>query len=334
MRDVARLAGVSQGTVSHVLNKPEIVAPGTRDRVHAAIAELGFVRNGAARSLVRGGADTIGLIVADIGNSLFVDIARGVDDAGQRQGMSVLLANSDIDVTRQDHYLTLFDENWVSGILLAPLDAPLLTARAPRAHGRPVVLVNWAAEGYCGVLVDEERGGYLAARHLIELGRTRLAYFGGPLTLTALARRLRGAQRAVAETDGVSLVHVPTDNLKVWEGRRVAAGLVDRPDRPDGIVAAADTLAVACILELTHRGLRVPEDVAVTGYDDNHFASDNPIPVTTVRQRGREMGRLATDLLMEEIRDAEGHRHRTVVIEPELVARESTQKSTQQSTQV
>jgi LacI family transcriptional regulator len=327
MREVARAAGVSQGTVSNVLNRPEIVSPDTRRRVHEAIAALGFVRNGAARSLVTGGSSTIGLILVDIGNTLFVDIARGVDEGGHDHGMSVLLANSDVQLTRQDHYLTLFDESWVSGILLAPLDASLQATHRIRAHGRPVVLVNYAADGYCGVLVDEERGGYLAARHLIDAGRTRLAFAGGPLDLRAVAGRLRGARQAVKETEGaVELVHLPTAGLKPAEGRRIATELATAAGtRPDGLITAADTLAAACIQELTTvHGVRVPDDIAVTGYDDNHFAAENPIPVTTLRQPGREMGRIATGLLVEEIQGSRDHEHRTVVLVPELIARQST----------
>jgi LacI family transcriptional regulator len=327
VRDVAKAAGVSQGTVSNVLNRPDIVSPDTRDRVHAAIEALGFVRNGAARSLVTGGASTIGLVLVDIANSLFVDIARGVDEGGRAHGMSVLLANSDVQGTRQDHYLSLFDETWVCGILLAPLDAPLHAAQRIHAHGRPVVLVNYAADGFCGVLVDEEQGGYLAARHLIDRGRRRLAFVGGPLDLRAVDGRLRGARRAVKETGGaVRLVHLPTANLKPAEGRRVATEVARGDHGPlDGLLTAADTLATAAIQELTTvHGLRVPDDIAVTGYDDNHFASDNPIPVTTLRQPGREMGRIATGLLVEEIRDPRDHEHRTVVLEPELIPRQST----------
>jgi LacI family transcriptional regulator len=323
MKDVARAAGVSQGTVSNVLNRPEIVSADTRQRVHAAIEALGFVRNDAARALVMGGTNTIGLVLVDIGNSLFVEIARGVDTACQDSGMSVLLANADLQLARQDHYLALFDESRVSGILLAPL--PLGVPRRPRAHGRPVVLVNYAADGYCGVVVDEERGGYLAARHLIEDGRTRLAFVGGPTTLRALDGRLRGARRAVKETEGaVELVHLPTRNLDPGEGRRVARQVVADRHRPDGLVTAADTLAAGCVQELTVHGVDVPADIAVTGYDDNHFASDNPIPVTTLRQPGREMGRIATRMLLAEIRGEPDHEHHTVVLEPELIARQST----------
>ena len=327
MHDVARVAGVSLGTVSHALNKPHLVSDAARARVEAAIAELGYVRNRTARSLVAGDSATVGFVLVDLANSLFVDIARGAEDATRQRGMALLLANADVDRDRQDRYLRLFDETRVSGILLAPLDAPLDAAATVREHGRPVVLVNYEADGYCGVIVDEEHGGYLAARHLLELGRTRLAFVGGPLTLKALDGRLRGARRAVAEAGAdVSLRHLPTDYLNPREGRRVAAEVaaLDAVERPDGLVVAADSLAAACIQELTTHGIKVPVDISVTGYDDNHFAADSAIPLTTLRQPARDMGEAATALLMTEIAARGGHEHRTVVMRPELVVRDST----------
>lgn len=328
MSDVARLAGVSLGTVSNALNKPEIVSGQTRQRIQAAIDELGFVRNGAARSLAAGSTDAVGLVLVDLANSFFVDIARGAEDAVQQRSKFLLLANADVDLAKQDRYLAIFEEARVAGILLAPLDLPLDTAAAVRGRGCPVVLVNYAAEGFCGVTVDEEHGGYLAARHLVEQGRTDLLFVGGPLSLHAVEGRLRGATRAVEEAGGgVRLRHVPTRTLSAREGRRVAEELVaGRGGRmPDGVVAAADSLAVAIVQALTtvHR-VKVPEEIAVTGYDDNHFAAEGPVPVTTVRQPGPEMGETAARLLLDEIDAGPGHRHRTLMLKPTLVPRQST----------
>ncbi len=324
--DVARLAGVSVGTVSHALNKPAVVAPATLARVEGAVEELGYVRNRAARDLVAGDSRTVGMVLVALDNSFIVDIARGAEEAVRAQGRSLLLANADVDLPTQDHYLSLFDESRVAGVLLAPLDAPLDGAVRVRGHGRPVVLVNYAAEGFCGVLVDEERGGYLATQHLLDLGRRRLAFVGGPLTLSAVAGRLRGARRAAQEA-GVEVEHLPTRSLQPGEGRRVAAEVAARPggERPDGLVIAADSLAVACVQALTTvHDVAVPGDVAVTGYDDNHFVSDAPVPLTTVRQPGQEMGRRAAELLAREVEEGDEHVHTTVVVVPELLVRASS----------
>lgn len=331
MADVARHAGVALGTVSNVLNAPEKVSEKTRQRVLDSVKTLGFVRNQVARTLAAGRTDIFGFVVVDIGNSFFVDIARGAEEAAVENKYKLLLANSDVDLTRQDLYLDLFDETRVNGLLLAPLDAPLDGADKVRGHGRPVVLVNWPGkEGqYCGVTVDEEHGGYAAARHLIEQGCRRILYTGGPLTLTAVRQRLSGAQRAVRDSEAaVQLEFLETRRLTVSAGLDVGRGIAEREpkDRPDGIFAAADALASGCAQALIYAGLSVPQDVAIIGYDNNHFTADHVVPISTVGQPGHEMGRIALELLIEEVTDP-SHEHRTVVLEPVLIARTSTDRS-------
>ncbi|MFF1883013.1 LacI family DNA-binding transcriptional regulator [Pseudarthrobacter sp. NPDC058196] len=330
MSDVARAAGVSLGTVSNALNKPEIVSDRTRERVQAAIEKLGFVRNDAARSLAAGSSRTIGLVLTDVGNSLFVDIARGAEQAATEAGHALLLANSDVDFKKQESYLDIFDEARVAGILLAPLDASLEGVDRVRSHGRRIVLVNYAGDraDCCSVLVDEEHGGYLAAKHLIDLGRRRLVFAGGPENLRAVNDRRRGARRAVAEEAGrVSLEIVIGRSLNSPEGRRIAGDLASRgrSHLPDGIIAPSDQLAAGMIHELTAvYGLRVPQDVAVIGYDNNQFATEGAIPLSTIGQPGHEMGRVATKLLLEEAAESTGHEHRVLMLEPNLIARQST----------
>ncbi|MDQ4492064.1 LacI family DNA-binding transcriptional regulator [Sinomonas sp. ASV486] len=332
MKEVARLAGVSLGTVSHALNKPERVSPESLQKVHTAIEQLGFVRNSAARSLAAGVSSTVGLVLTDIDNSLFVDIARGAEDEARRSKHNLLLANSDVDLERQESYLDIFDEARVAGILFAPMNATLEGIDRVRRHGRRIVLVNYAGgrEDCCAVISDEELGGYIATGHLIGLGRRRLLFAGGPEEFHAIRARLNGARRAVTEAGNVTLEVIGSHRLKSDEGRRIAALVAARArgERPDGIFAPSDRIAAGIIHELMARGLRVPEDVAVIGYDDNQFATEAAIPMSTVTQHGHEMGAAAMRLLLDEIRNPERHEHRVLTLEPRLVPRESTLGST------
>ncbi len=326
MADVARRARVSMGTVSNVLNGTATVAPATRERVESAIRELGFVRNGAARSLAVGRTRTIGFVVGDLSNSFFVDMARGAQ--AQAGAMNVLLANADVDAARQRSLLAVLDEERMAGILVAPVPGSLDQLAGPRAHGRPVVVLDHAVEGLelCAVVPDNLAGGYAAARHLVDLGRRRLL-FTGATRFPAVADRLTGVERAVRETGGaVTLEVVPTFELHVEDGREVGAAILARPshDRPDGVVAGADLVAMGVLQQLLGSELRVPQDVAVIGYDDNRAAWASVVPISTVRQPGEEMGRVAARLLLEEILTPRDHTHRTVVLEPTLVARQST----------
>jgi LacI family transcriptional regulator len=327
IQDVARRAGVAIGTVSNVLNKPDLVTEHTRLKVEAAIAELGFVRNSAARALAARRTDTVGLVLIDIGNSLFVDIARGAESAAGQAQLKLLLANSDSTRTKQDNYLELFDQARVAGVLLTPLEEPLDVAHAVLGHGRPVVLVIATSPDplTCSVMVNEELGGYLAATHLLHRGARRLVFLAGCPDLRLIRRRLAGVERAVAEA-GASLGVVKAPNLEIGTGREVGREIL-LSQSMDGVVCPSDLLAVGVIQAATDLGIRVPDELMVVGYDDNHFASESSIPVSTVSLPGYRMGELAIELLLEEIREGSGHVHRTVMLDPHLIPRRSTLRS-------
>lgn len=326
MSDVARHAGVALGTVSNTLNNPDKVAEPTRRRVLASIAELGFVRNDAARSLAAGSSSTVGFVLADLDNSFFVDIARGAESILRQHDMSLLIANTDVDPAREQRNLTLFEEARVAGILIAP--TPWMPSRLPAVRSTPLVYVNAppADASHSGVVVDERRGGELAARHLMELGRTRLLFVGGPFLLDAVAERREGARRAVEAASGVSLDTLETRGLNIPHGRQAAREiLAEGAGRYDGIIAASDLLAIGCIQVFDGQpGFEVPADLAITGYDDNHFASESAIPVSTIAQPGEEMGRVAAQLLINRITEPETAIPRTLTLEPHLIARRST----------
>lgn len=330
MVDVARRAGVALGTVSNVINQPSKVSEKTRLKVQAAIDELGFVRNRAAGSLARGTSNTIGFVTIDLGNSFFLDMARGAEERAQAQGKYLLLANADVSADKQDSYLALFNEERVAGILLAPVPHSLQYAQWVRERGRPVVVVNGAFDDSdsCAVLINNERGGYLAARHLIELGRRRIAFVGGPDFLTPVHERHVGVMRAIAETNGaVELEHIPTTEVQTENGREVGLGirLRSRERMPDGIVAAADLLAVGIVQALNaDPEVSVPGDIAIIGYDNNRLAWDGTLPISTLSQPGTEMGRAAADLLLDEILHPATHTHRRLTLEPTLIERQST----------
>jgi LacI family transcriptional regulator len=326
MADVARHAGVALGTVSNTLNNPDKVAEATRRRVLASIAELGFVRNDAARSLAAGSSSTVGLVLADLDNSFFVDIARGAESILRQHGMNLLIANTDVDPAREQRNLELFEESRVAGILIAP--TPWVPGRLPAIRSTPLVYVNAEAAdpSYSAVVVDERRGGYLAARHLIDLGCTRLAFVGGPFLLNAVSARRQGAHQAVAEATGVTIETLETRGINIRHGRQAAREILELgAGRFDGLVAASDLLAIGCVQVFDGQpGFEVPGDIAITGYDNNHFASESATPVSTIAQPGEEMGRVAAQLLINQITEPETSMSRTVTLEPHLIARRST----------
>jgi len=326
IRDVAHRAGVSVGTVSNVLNDATRVAPETVERVRAAIVELGYVRNEAARQLRAGRSSSVGLVVLDVRNPFFTDVARGAEDEASRSGLSVILGNSDEDVRRESAYLDLFEEQRVHGVLISPYGDIEPRLAELRRRGTPVVLVDRESREthVSSVSVDDVAGGRLAVAHLLATGRRRVAFVGGPLSIRQIADRLAGARQAVAEVGAASLEVVETTGLTVLEGRRVGEELAARETVPEAVFAANDLVAVGMLQALVMSGrLRVPEDVALIGFDDIDFASATVVPLSSIRQPRHELGATALRILREEAAEPELPPRR-IVFQPELVVRAST----------
>lgn len=327
VKDVASAAGVSVGTVSNVLNRPEKVSPTTLEHVQRVIADLGFIRNDAARQLRAGTNRAVGMIVLDVRNPFFTDVARGVELRLGTRGRPLILGSSGQDAERESTYLDLFEEQRVSGLLITPVGKVLPRLRRLRERGTAVVVVDrrTGSREFSSVAVDDVRGGRLGATHLVEGGRRRIAFIGGPRGLTQIQHRLRGIQEVVGAHDGCSMQFVEAVTMDADAGRRGAEELLAlAPDaRPDAIFAANDLVALGVLQALTLAGVRVPDDVAILGYDDIDFAASAAIPLSSIRQPREEMGAVATDLLLAAIEDATAA-VRDIVLEPELVVRRST----------
>lgn len=328
VRDVAKKAGVSVGTVSNVLNNPEKVSAKSVAKVQAAVDSLGFVRNDAARQLRAGKSRSIGLVVLDVRNPFFAEVARGTEEAAGDHGLSVLFANSDEDSDREKNLLVLFEEQRVAGILVSPLSSELQEITRIRDRGTPVVLVDRKSrdKSFSSVSVDDVAGGFLAADHLIATGKKKLMFAGGPMGIQQISDRLKGAQKA-ADAKGVKLEVVETKNLTVLEGRALAAEILARPKnlRPDGIFAANDLLALGIMQVLVVApDVSIPKDIALVGYDDISFAGTALISLTSIRQPSLLIGAQAVELLIQETEGAKDFKKRQVVFQPELVVRDSS----------
>lgn len=331
VRDVAALAGVSVGTVSNVLNRPAKVSADTVARVQSAIRELGFVRNDAARQLRAGRSRSIGLVVLDVGNPFFTDLARGAEERAAEDGLTVLLGNSDDDPDRESGYLDLFEEQRVRGVLISPIGDVAERLERLRQHGTSAVFVDRRAGDlpFSSASVDDVAGGRMAAQHLVDIGRRRIAFVGGPEELHQVRDRLAGARLAVDAADGATLEVVRTDALTVDAGRAAGELLVARaPEgRPDAVFAANDLLAVGVLQAAVMLGdVRVPQDLALVGYDDIAFASATVVPLTSVRQPSRLIGRTGVELLLRQADDPDAAPEQ-IEFQPELVIRASTSAS-------
>ncbi|MDQ2660682.1 MAG: LacI family transcriptional regulator [Actinomycetota bacterium] len=325
IREVAEAARVSVGTVSNVLNKPDQVSPATLARVQAVIDELGFVRNDLARQLKMGAGTTLGMIVLNVANPFFADLAHACEAAAESAGQTVVLGSSDQLEAREDRYLDLFEEQRVRGMLVAPLDGITRRMRRLRSRGMPLVLFDIHSDReFCSVTLDGRAGGELVARHLIESGRRHIAFLGGPLH--QVEDRWLGAQRVCAEHDGVRLTHVDTLDQTIADGRAAGAVIEAMPasERPDAVFAANDLLALGLLQALVlSEEIRVPHDVAIVGYDDIDYAESAVVPLSTVRQATDQLAEHAVRLVLDEAHNTD-HVHEQLKLAPELIVRESS----------
>lgn len=328
VRDVAALAGVSPATVSNALNHPAKVSPATLARIQAAIDELGYIRNDAARQLRAGTNHAIGMIVLDIANPFFTDVARGVEDVLISENRPLILGNSSQEPTRETSYLDLFEQQRMSGVLITPVGDVMDRLRRLRDRGTSVVLVDRMsrAKEFSSVSIDDKMGGRIATEHLLDIGRRRIGFIGGPAGLPQVQDRLAAARRAVDKHGSGEIVFVETDAMNANAGRWGAEQLLELPrtQRPDAVFAANDLVALGVLQALTLAGVSVPDDIAIIGYDDIEFAASAAIPLSSVHQPAQQLGSTAATLLLGVIADPTGSGVQHTTLQPELVVRRST----------
>lgn len=327
IKDVAVRAGVSQGTVSHVLNHPDRVRPERREAVERAIDELGFVRHESARQLRAGYSSTIGLLLLDAWNPGFQTMAHGVEDAAEGADMTLLMSNSGRSLERESTYLRVFAEHRMAGAVVIPHDEYSHEPHPIQAGGMPIVLLDRVdtRPGVLSVGVDDVAGGQLAAQHLLDLGHRHLAFVGDESLAVPVHDRLAGVRKAVAGSGVAADLDVISCELTAEAGREVGAHLARTPAtrRATGIVCAIDLLAIGILQGLHPHGVTAPDDLSIVGYDDIPFAAQLSVPLTTVRRPHYDMGVAAVALLCDTIRgETPGRTH--VGFGPELVVRSSS----------
>ena len=329
IREVAKRAGVSLGTVSNVLNRPEIVAEETKLRVQLAIEEIGFVRNGSARQLRAGHSQHIGLVMLDVANPFFTEVARGVEDAANKAGYVVILCNSDDSVEKESHYLQVLEEQRTRGVLITPVQSDASYLQRFRKRGIAVVLLDRPSriKDLCSVAVDDVKGGELATAHLLEQGHERIGFVHGPLSIRQCADRQRGvlrAMRSAGKDPDQVIIDITTTAQNTREGEESVVKLLQTKIKPTAVFCANDLLALGLMRGLIKSGLSIPRDMALVGYDDVEFASVLSTPLTSIRQPKYELGRAAAELLIDEAHNPASHQHKHVVYQPELIVRESS----------
>lgn len=320
MLDVARLAGVSHQTVSRVLNDHPSVRPETRTRVRAAIRELGYRRNSAARALATRRSSTIGLLTATSSRSGPVSTLVAVEEAARAAGLWVSVASLSVydpDSVRAalDHFLN----QGVDGIIvIAPVEEAVQAASAVAPEVPMVVVAPLVLPGAAAVAVDQRRGARLVVAHLADLGHTRIAHLAGPTGWLDAAERELGWRDELAARDLPAETLVRGD----WTAASGFGAAGQLPSDVTAVFASNDEMALGLVRALVERGLRVPQDVSVAGFDDIEVAGYALPPLTTVRQDFAELGRAAVRTLLERL--AGESAAPATLVEPVLTVRAST----------
>ena len=325
MRDVAERAGVSTSTVSHVINHTRFVTPALTDRVRAAMAELGYQPNVLARSLRRKETLTLGMIVPDSSSPFFAMMVRAIEETCFQQGYSVVLTNSEEDPARELSNVSVLLGKQVDGLIFVAVGMGNDDLRRV-LRSVPVVVVDRDLPGIeiDAVLVDNLGGGYQATQHLIELGHRRIACITGPSATTPSAERVIGYYRALGEAG------IPADeslvvrgDFQFGSGYAGAKALLTRPDPPTAIFVCNDLMAVGAISAAAELGYCQTADLSIVGFDNITLAAYTTPSLTTVAQPIHEIGRLATEMLIQRIQTPNMPYQRRV-LPTRLVIRKST----------
>ncbi|MCX6437408.1 MAG: substrate-binding domain-containing protein [Actinobacteria bacterium] len=325
LRDVARQAGVSVGTVSNVLNRPDVVSPKTLERVQKTIAQLGFVPNGFARQLRSGYSRTIGLVVPDVANPFFTEVARGVEDAASKRDYAVFLCNSDESLEKENKYLSVLIQQQVRGVLITPSDSKSHQYENLRERGISVALLDTETKNasQCSVSVDDVRGGEIAIEHLASLGHREIAWVTGPETIPQVADRTAGVMRA-AKIAKVEISTIRVALMNSAQGTDAVKKILALKKMPSAIFCGNDLLAFGVMRGLLDAGIKIPEDVSLLGYDDIAFGNSAAVPLSSISQPAYQLGVTAAELLISECEENEVHAHQQIKFQPQLVMRAST----------
>jgi LacI family transcriptional regulator len=326
IQDVAKRAGVAPITVSRVINNSGYASEETRRRVEAAIEELSYVPNTLARGLRSKRTNTLALVVTDIANPFFTLIARGVEDAASASGFTVIYCNTDESEAKEEKYINILVQKQVDGVLLVPAGNSSKSANFLHSNKVPLVLIDRSVPGFQTDLVrcNSESGAYELVKHLIDLGHKRIAAITGPHEVSTSEDRVSGYQHAMSEAGIENLASVYYGSFTQASGYELTNQVLAQNPTPTAIFGANNFLSIGILKALRDTHLKVPQDMAVVGFDDlPESLIVDPI-LTVAAQPAYEMGQQATQLLLKRISNDASETNQEVILPTELIVRQSS----------
>ncbi|AJJ17389.1 transcriptional repressor RbsR [Yersinia intermedia] len=326
MKDVARLAGVSTSTVSHVINKNRFVSDPIRDKVLAVIKQLNYAPSALARSLKLNQTRTIGMLVTASSNPFYAEVVRGVERSCYERGYSLILCNTEGDIDRMSRSIETLMQKRVDGLLLMCTENHRPSQDILRCYpSLPIIMMDWAPfEGVNDVIQDNSLlGGEMATSYLIARGYTRIACIAGPQDKTPAKERLEGYRQAM-DRAGLPIPsgYEVASDFEFGGGLVAMKQLLALPEPPEAVFTSNDAMAVGVYQALHQAGLSIPQDMAVIGYDDIEIAQYMTPPLTTIHQPKDSLGELAIDTLIHRLNNPEAE-PQVLILTPELIERGS-----------
>jgi LacI family transcriptional regulator len=325
MTDVARHAGVSKSTVSHVINETRFVEEETRQRVLSAVEALGYRPSAVARSLTTNRTQTVGVIVSDSSNYFFGELLQGVEDVLRTQGYALLVCNTAEILEREAHYLDTLLRQRVDGIIAAATSQRWDILTEFEAEHMPVVFVDREFDGLRGPFVGaDNRGGARAGTaHMVEQGHQRIGMLAGFQRLSSLRQRAEGFREELLAR-GIPLREewVVTSLLSIEGGREAMHRLLGRNERPTAVLMGNNLLSLGALMAISELGIRCPDELALVGFDDHPWATVSSPPLTVVRQPAERIGRTAAEMLLDLIAGQTPDEDR-IVFDCDLIVRAS-----------
>ena len=326
IRDIAKMAKVSHMTVSRALHNDPRVREETKKRILELVNKLNYRPDARARTFVTKKSNLIGLVVSDISNPFYAELARGIEDKAHEKGYNVIFCSTDNKPGRMETYVNLMMDAAVDGFIFASVRLHEPVVERLIAERFPLVLVNRKLKGeaYNYVVLNNVQGAYEITEHLVNLDYKKIAIITGTLNLSTGLDRLKGYQQALKD-HGIKFNenHVIQGPFARETGYDGAKRLLTMQDKPEAIFGGNDYIAMGVIDAVEELGVHIPGDIALVGFDDTEFASNQRIRLTTVSQRKYEMGNLGVQILIDYIERKETDYTHKVILEPRLILRES-----------
>jgi LacI family transcriptional regulator len=324
IRDVARLAGVSAATVSRVLNNKGYVSEEKKDKIEKVIRDMGFEPNQVARGLAKKSSNTLALIVSDITNTFFAELAKGAEKVAHKNGYSLILGNTNGMDSNDDGYMKLLMNKYIDGVIIATHDIEMETLKKHVKTPLVVLEMDNDLQNSCTIKVDNLTGAIKAAEHLVSIGCKKIAHIFGPQYDLTAKERLEGYKHVIKHSSTLPEILIEGD-FTINVGVSSVEKLLDAHPDVDGIFAGNDLMAIGVVKELSRRNIKIPDDIAVCGFDGIFLTQVTNPEITTVEQPIQQMGEMAAEKLIHRINHSVYHKE-TIELQATLKIRESTVK--------